>query len=337
MLGTRHQFLYGAGVTLVHSFLPCPQDSILHAQRLHAGAGKGATLLQGFLSSLSWAWWQCTHKMSAANTVLCRVFTSQRCSTRAELFHHTAHVIFASQEWGKNNFLSLEASLVWSPPSLHPVTSSQRPWWGRREFRGALCALCHLHQQQLRRWRWRWRWRWGRHRAKLGEEATGLQDGYCQDDLLSSAISCLKATAVTKAGPNTDGYQFLGILSYSHFTLMERQIRGHSRRELRSRAPLRQDPVTAPSQTPKGCWLWLAISPISLASQHGQVSFCSSGAVRITPPTWKCDLQQGCKPKIWGVTPLKRTPDSFANLPLQRSLCWSRSFFPKGEGNRHLP
>lgn len=32
MLGTRHQFQYGAGVTLVHSFLSCPHDNILHSQ-----------------------------------------------------------------------------------------------------------------------------------------------------------------------------------------------------------------------------------------------------------------------------------------------------------------
>lgn len=47
-----------------------------------------------------------------------------------------------------------------------------------------------------------------------------------QDGLLSSAISCLKATAVTKVGPDIDGYQILGILSYSHFTLMEKTDQG---------------------------------------------------------------------------------------------------------------
>lgn len=62
-------------------------------------------------------------------------------------------------------------------------------------------------------------------RAKLGEEATGLQDAYCQADLLSSAVCYLKATAVTKAGPGTDGYQIVGILSYSHFTLIEKSSR----------------------------------------------------------------------------------------------------------------
>lgn len=61
---------------------------------------------------------------------------------------------------------------------------------------------------------------------KLGEEARGLQDAYCQADLLSSAICCLKATAVTKAGPDTCGYQILGILSYSDFTQMEKTAQG---------------------------------------------------------------------------------------------------------------
>lgn len=66
-------------------------------------------------------------------------------------------------------------------------------------------------------------------RAKLGEEATGLQDAYCQADLLSSAVCYLKATAVTKAGPGTDGYQIVGILSYSHFTLIEMTAQGTER------------------------------------------------------------------------------------------------------------
>ena len=31
---------------------------------------------------------------------------------------------------------------------------------------------------------------------------------------------------MTKAGPDTDGYQILGILSYSHFTPMEKTAQG---------------------------------------------------------------------------------------------------------------
>lgn len=52
-----------------------------------------------------------------------------------------------------------------------------------------------------------------------------------------------------------------------------------------------------PSLTPKGYWLRLVIGQITLASQHGQVFICSAEAIQIITPMWKCDLEQGCKPK----------------------------------------
>lgn len=115
---------------------------------------------------------------------------------------------------------------------------------GRREPKqpsaAALAVLCLLPRQRLHRWR-----RGGR-RAKLGEEATGLQDAHCQADLLSSAICCLKATAVTKAGPDTDGYQIPGILSYSHFTPMEKTARGTEQ----ERTEVMGSPSVGPSNGP---------------------------------------------------------------------------------------
>jgi len=100
--------------------------------------------------------------------------------------------------------------------------------------------LCLLPWQRLRRWRQ------GGRRAKLGEEATGLQDAYCQADLLSSAICCLKATAVTNAGPGTDGYQILGILSSSHFTPMEKTAQGTEQ----ERTELVGSPKAGPGRAP---------------------------------------------------------------------------------------
>lgn len=105
-----------------------------------------------------------------------------------------------------------------------------------------------------------------------------MQDGYCQDDLLSSAISCLKATAVTKAGPDTDGYQILGILSSSHFTLMEKTDQGTQQ----ERTEAMGSPEAGPNHGP-------------LTNTQGRLTLTCCGPNYPGQPAWTGFLLQG-----WG-------------------------------------